>query len=192
MQEAVVWISTLFFLGSVFPKISFASIVALSFLVVKFCTCGHLWQNFFKFFSLWSTSNFECINWKLGFKMLRSTISIRLCDNEINIQITNLWKFKSIVMKHDYSLWTTTINWHEIIIYLVKLFSPSLWIARRPFDSHLFSIKQFSITHNSKTNFSKGSFEIVGHGNHLRKRVHLCNIYATRMFLPLTQNYTNN
>jgi len=70
-------------------------------------------------------------------------------------------KIKSIAMKHDYSLWTTTINWRELIIYLIiNLFSPLLWIAR-----HLFSIRQFFITHGSKTTFSKGLFEIVGHGN---------------------------
>jgi len=102
-------------------------------------------------------------------------------------------KIKSIAVKHDYSLWTTTINWCEIIIYLiVKFFSPLLWIVRYPFDSHLLSIMQFSITHDSKTTFSKGLFEIVGHGNHLRKRVLLCNICPTQMFLPLTQNYKNN
>ncbi len=41
-----------FFLGSIFPKISFPSIVALFLLVVKFYNRGHLWQNFFKFFSV--------------------------------------------------------------------------------------------------------------------------------------------
>jgi len=189
----MVWISTFFFLGSIFSKISFASIIALFLLVVKFCTCGHLWQNFVKFFSLWSASNFECINWILGFKMLSSTISIRLHDNEINIQRTNLWKSNQLLWNMIIVCEQQLLFGVRYLIYLiVKFFSPLLWSARRPLDRNLFSIRQFSITHGPKTTFSKGSFEIVGHGNHLRKRVLLCNICPTQMFLPLTQNYTNN
>jgi hypothetical protein len=85
-----------FSLAQFFQKYFLPQRSTFFYLVVKFRTCGHLWQNF-QIFLCWWSSNFECINRNLGFKMLKSTISIRLCDNEINIRIINLWKSNQLL-----------------------------------------------------------------------------------------------